>query len=174
MKIIFRLIPQTLSNSGERIAIGRFTPAVEADGVSATANTYGLSPLTCVCSALGYDHSMVSKASTRANRFKKIATLNGLKPKLILVPKTNGSSEIENLTDQLIEAASEANIQTLNFTHYGFVKDKLPTHEIIQVLHSMKKWRALTALKTIIWDIDRRHIEEMKTLEEYMQRNSRV
>jgi len=168
MNIVFRMIPHTLNEKGQRNRITAFTPAIEADGISSTANTFGLSPLSCICGALGYDHHMVGKASTRTNRFAKIATLNCLKPKLFLVPKTSVIQEIESITDNLIEAVDEANIKILNFTHYGFVKDKLPKNEIIQVLHSMKKWRAMSSLKTVIWDIDRRHIEGLKILQAYM------
>ena len=60
-----------------------------------------------------------------------------------------------------------ANVQKLNFTHYGFIKENLLISEIIQVLHSMKKWRELSNLKNIAWNIDGRHIEEIK-LEKYI------
>jgi hypothetical protein len=168
MKIIFRIIAHKLSARGERIRTLQFTPAIEADGISVTANTHWSSPLISVCNSLGYDQRLVSKASTRCNRFNSIATLNSIKPKLLLVPKTKTNSDVEKLTDMLMDSASVANIRTLNFTHYGFIKDNLPTHEIVQVLHSMKKWRGLSNLKNIIWDIDGKHIVEMEKLNEYI------
>ena len=172
MEIVFRIIAHKLSPTGERVRNLQFTPAIEADGISVTANPNWASPLTSICNSMGYDQRLVSKASTRCNRFKSIATLNGVKPKLLLVPRTKTNSDVEQLTDMLIDSASIADIRILNFTHYGFVKDNLPTHEIIQVFHSMKKWRGLCNLKNIIWDIDSRHIVELETLEKYISDNS--
>jgi len=172
MEIIFRIIAHKKSSTGVHARNLQFTPAIEADGISASANANWTSPLTSICSSMGYDQRLVSKAATRCNRFNSIATLNSVKPKLLLVPRTKTNSDVEQLTDMLIDSASIANIRTLNFTHYGFVKENLPTHEIIQVLHSMKKWRGLCNLKNVIWDIDSRHIIELETLEKYISDNS--
>jgi hypothetical protein len=171
MKIIFRIIPHSTSIDYNYAGAFSFTPAVEADGVSATANSYMLSPLTRICTSVGYDHRVVEKATTRVNRFKKIATLNCLSPKLFLVPKTDGESEVTNLSDELMDAVSEAQVRILNFTHYGFIKEKIPTKEIIQVLIAIKRFRSESLLKTVIWDIDRRYVEEMRLLETHISTN---
>lgn len=168
MEIIFRIITHKLSANGEQTRSLQFTPAIEADGISATANTHWTSPLTCVCNSLGYDQRMVDKASTRSNRFNTVATLNSLKPKLLLVPRSTTNSDIEKLTDMLIDSASMADVRILNLTHYGFIKNNLPTNEIAQVIHSIKKWRGVSTLKNIIWDIDSRHIKEIEMLERYI------
>ena len=170
MKIVLRIIHHPTNYKGECMGIFKYTQPVEADGVSATANSCLGSPLNSIISVLNYDREMVGRASKRTNRAQKIATLNCLSPKLFLVPKTDGGCNVnvERIADELMDAVSVTRVQNLNFTHYGFVKEKLPVQEIMEVLKSMSKVRIESSLKTVIWDIDRRHIEEMKRIEKFI------
>lgn len=168
MKIVLRIIHHPTNYKGECMGIFKYTQPVEADGVSVTANSRLGSPLNSIISVLNYDHEMVGRASKRTNRAQQIATLNCLSPKLFLVPKSDGGSNVEKISDELMDAVSEARVQNLNFTHYGFVKEKLPVQEIMEVLKSMNKVRIESSLNTVIWDIDRRHIEEMKRIENFI------
>jgi hypothetical protein len=172
MEIIFRPVAPGTNGAGETMCQSKFVPETTADGISATANMRWPSPLHNVCSAIGYNTNVIGRVAKRAKRCQAIATLNSVIPKLFVVPKTQGDSEVEQLSLELLEAVSEAGVKTLHFTHYSYIKDKLPTKEIVQIIHAVKSFGDKGSLQSIIWDIDARYTEEVRLIERYIAANN--
>lgn len=156
MEIIFRPLPSVNHLS--------FSPSMESDTLTVTANPMPMSPLKIIGSKFSWNQLRVHHAATRVNRFTKVAILRDLKPRLILVPKTTGEKDASNLMDELIEAAELVDSQVLNFTHYGFVQEKLPAVEVESVFRKLLKKKDETTIRVVIMDIDTRHQTEAKDL----------
>jgi hypothetical protein len=156
MEIIFRPLP-----SNHQLV---FSPSIECDTMSVTANPMGASPLKIISSKFNWNQLRVHHAATRANRFSKVAVLRDLKPKLILVPRTQGENDASDLIDEMIMAAEEIHTETINFTHYGYVQKKLPEAEIVSVLRRLAEKNSNTLIRVLIWDIDSRYLEQTRVL----------
>jgi hypothetical protein len=156
MEIIFRPLP-----SRHQLA---FSPALECDTLTVTANLMGMSPLHIISGKFNWNQLRVRHAATRANRFSKVAVLRDLKPKLILVPRTNGRQDASALMDEMLEAAEAIDSEVINFTHYGFVQDRLPKIEVNSVMLKLSEINGKSKIRVVIWDIDSRYIKEINAL----------
>jgi hypothetical protein len=137
-----------------------FSPINGIDGISATANTEGFTPLTSIANSYEWDGNLIRKATHECNAKAQIAIVKQVKPTLLLVPKTKGNSDTEFLIQDLISAINEIKIENLHFTHYSFIQNKLPKNEIKQIFQTFEK-NIQNSLKKVIWDIDRRHKESL-------------
>jgi hypothetical protein len=156
MEIIFRPLP-----SRHQLA---FSPALECDTLTVTANLMGMSPLDIISGKFNWNQLRVRHAATRANRFSKVAVLRDLKPKLILVPRTNGRQDASALMDEMLEAAEAIDSEVINFTHYGFVQDRLPKIEVNSVMLKLSEINGKSKIRVVIWDIDSRYVKEINAL----------
>jgi len=156
MEIIFRPLP-----SRHQLA---FSPALECDTLTVTANLMGMSPLDIISGKFNWNQLRVRHAATRANRFSKVAVLRDLKPKLILVPRTNGRQDASALMDDMLEAAEVIESEVINFTHYGYVQERLPHIEVNSVLLKLSEMSRKTKIRVVIWDIDSRYVKEINAL----------
>jgi hypothetical protein len=156
MEIIFRPLP-----SHHQLA---FSPALECDTLTVTANLMGMSPLHIISSRFNWNQLRVRHAATRANRYTKVAVLRDLKPKLILVPRTKGQQDASALMDEMLEAAEAIESEVINFTHYGFVQERLPQIEVNSVMRKLSEIRRQTKIRVVIWDIDSRNVKEINAL----------
>ena len=134
----------------------------QIQGVSATSNVKGFTPLTAIASYYRWDSRMISKAAEDCNRREEICIINTIEPCLFLVPKTKGDTANTDLITDLLNACEAVKIKTLRFTHYCFVQNDLPDNEVTIILN--KLFTDESTLETIIWDIDSRCLEEMKKL----------
>ena len=163
MEIIFR----PMSHTQDEIVMGQkiwFPESVESDVVSATANASGFTPLTAIARTFDWDREMIVQASMACNERGEVAVLDKLSPKLLLVPKSNGSDPVEFLIKDLIAAANAVKGDVLNFTHFGFVQSKLPQSEIDSILDVMMHPSLKTTLRVTVWDIDFRFRRQMVTM----------
>lgn len=158
MEIIFRPL-QSKNYLG-------YSPSIESDTMTVTANPMGMSPLQVITSKFNWNSLRVHHAATRVNRFSKVAVLRDLKPKLILVPRTRGEKDASELMDDLLEAAELVKSEVLNFTHYGYVQEKLPKIEVESVFKKLSEMRNSTSIRVVIWDIDSRYQAEIKGMYE--------
>jgi hypothetical protein len=158
MEIIFRPLP-----SRHQLA---FSPALECDTLTVTANLMGMSPLDIISGKFNWNQLRVRHAATRANRFSKVAVLRDLKPKLILVPRTNGRQDASALMDEMLEAAEAIDSEVINFTHYGFVQDGLPRIEVESVFKKLLEIKTNSSIRVVIWDIDSRYRTEINGIYE--------
>jgi hypothetical protein len=94
-----------------------FTPINDVDGISATANIEGFTPLISITNAYDWDRELINQASQKCNFNGEIAIIKKVKPTLFLVPKTKGNSDTEFLIEDLISAISKMKIENLHFTH---------------------------------------------------------
>jgi hypothetical protein len=156
MEIIFRPLP-----SRHQLA---FSPALECDTLTVTANLMGMSPLDIISGKFNWNQLRVRHAATRANRFSKVAVLRDLKPKLILVPRTNGRQDASALMDEMLEAAEAIDSEVINFTHYGFVQDRLPKIEVESVFNKLAEIRNKSAIRVLVWDVDARYLAQTKEI----------
>jgi len=157
MEILFRPI----QHDPMEIIMGQaiwFSPINGIDGISATANTEGFTPLTSIANAYDWDRNLINQASQQCNLKQEIAIVKQVMPMLFLVPKTKGDSNTEFLIEDLIHALNEMRIENLHFTHYSFIQNKLPKNEINQIFQTFEK-NIQNSLKKLIWDIDIRHKE---------------
>lgn len=143
-----------------------YYPSIESDTMTVTANPMGMAPLQIIKSKFSWNSLRVHHAATRVNRFTKVAVLRDLKPKLILVPRTTGGKDASGLMDDLLEAAESVQSEVLNFTHYGYVQEKLPAVEIESVLRKLSEIKNKTSIRVVIWDIDSRYQTEIKGMYE--------
>jgi len=159
MEIVFR----PCSHDPMEVIMGQaiwFTPINDVDGISATANIEGFTPLISITNAYDWDRELINQASQKCNFKGEIAILKQVKPILFLVPKTKGNSDTEFLIEDLISAISEMKIENLHFTHYGFVQKSLPIRELDIILHKLQNLHPQEFLKNIVIDVDKRFYEE--------------
>ena len=141
-----------------------YAPSIESDTMTVTANPMGMAPLQIITSKFSWNSLRVHRAATRVNRFSKVAVLQDLKPKLILVPRTTGEKDVSELMDELLEAVESVQSEVLNFTHYGYVQEKLPELEVESVLRKLYAIKNRTSIRVFIWDIDSRYEAEIKDI----------
>jgi hypothetical protein len=159
MEILFRPI----QHDSMEVIMGQviwFTPINGIDGISATANTEGFTPLSSITTAYNWDRNLIRQATQKCNAKSQIVIVEQVKPTLFLVPKTKGNSDTEFLIKDLISAINEMQIENLHFTHYSFIQNKLPKNEINQIFQTFEK-NIQNSLKKVIWDVDRRHKESL-------------
>jgi len=164
VKIIFRPI----QHDPMEIIMGQaiwFVPLNDVDGISATANIEGFTPLTSITNAYDWDRELINQASYKCNSKGENAIINQVKPTLFLVPKTKGNSDTEFLIEDLISAISKMKIENLHFTHYGFVQKNTVSEELKQVLSSFRDLTRDNYLQKVIIDIDERKIKEVMSLD---------
>ncbi|MCX7258960.1 MAG: hypothetical protein NTU46_01250 [Burkholderiales bacterium] len=141
-----------------------FAPSIESDTMTVTANPMGMSPLQIIASKFSWNLLRIHHAATRVNRFAKVAVLRDLKPKLILVPRTTGEKDASELMGELLEAAESVQSEVLNFTHYGYIQEKLPEVEVESVLKKLSEIKNKSSIRVVIWDIDSRYQAEIKEM----------
>ena len=160
MEIIFREMP----HSYDEVVMGHkiwFPESIESDAISATANSEGFTPLTAIARKYDWDRKLVDAASSQCNSRGQIAIINELKPTLLLVPSTKGNGDTDFLINDLVKAANAVSADVLNFTHYGFVQNKLPVNEIEKILDVMMNKSLVSSVRVVVWDIDFRFKNEM-------------
>lgn len=163
MEIIFRAI----SHSRDEIAMGHkiwFPESVESDVISATANSNGFTPLTAIARRYNWGRDLIEAASNQCNSRGEIAVIREVRPTLLLVPSTNGKVETSFLINDLINAANQIKADVLNFTHYGFMQNKLPIIEIKSILKLLLDPDLKSSIRVVVWDIDFRFRREMVDL----------
>ena len=150
-----------------------FSPSIESDTMTVTANPVGMAPLQVIVSKFNWNSLRVHHAATRVNRFAKVAVLRDLKPKLILVPRTNGMKDASQILDELLEAAESINSEVVNFTHYGYIQEKLPRVEVESVMKRFSEIKSNTSIRVVIWDIDSRFQKEIQGMySKFFSRNN--
>ena len=155
MEIIFRPL------KSDRHFVG-FTPSIESDTITATANPGTWSPLEQISCKFNWNRIRVHHAATRVTRFSKLAVLQDLEPKLILVPRTNGDRDVTDMIEDLIEAAESMGSEIINFTHYGYIREFLPKNELESVFKKLSVASKKTSIRVIIFDIDERFKNEIR------------
>lgn len=164
MEILFRPI----QHDPMEIIMGQaiwFSPINGIDGISATANTEGFTPLTSIANSYEWDGNLIRKATHECNAKAQIAIVKQVKPTLLLVPKTKGNSDTEFLIQDLISAINEIKIENLHFTHYGFIQNNCISKEITSVLNSLRTSSHKSNLKKLTIDIDERKIKDVLKIE---------
>lgn len=134
------------------------------DGLSASANSSGFTPLTAIARKYNWNSSLISSAVEECNRRNEIAVIGNIKPLLFLVPRTKGDGDTSYLISDLCSAIINTKIKSLRFTHYCFIQDKFPKSEISAILSCLNESEIANHLDVIYWDIDKRHIESMREL----------
>lgn len=163
MEIIFRPI----QHSFDEVIMGHaiwFRPINGIDAISATANASGFTPLTSIARAFDWQRETIQEAAKQCNDKGEIAVLNYFQPNLFLVPKTKGQSNTLFYITDLLKALNHMRFETLHFTHYGFIQNKLPANEIEKILEVMLNPLTQSTLKQVIWDIDVRQDDKMEYL----------
>ena len=141
-----------------------FPESIESDVISATANSEGFTPLSAIARKYEWDRQLVEAASTQCNSRGQIAIVKEVKPTLLLVPSTKGNGNTEFLIKDLIKAANAVSADVLNFTHFGFVQNKLPVKEVESILNFMMDKSLVSSVRVVVWDIDFRFKNEMVNL----------
>ena len=141
-----------------------FPESIESDVISATANSEGFTPLTAIARKYDWDRQLVEAASAQCNSRGQIAIVKEVKPTLLLVPSTKGNGNTEFLIKDLIKAANAVSADVLNFTHFGFVQNKLPVKEVESILNFMMDKSLVSSVRVVVWDIDFRFKNEMVNL----------
>ncbi len=159
MEIIFRPL------KSDRHFVG-FTPSIESDTITVTANPGTWAPLEQISCKFNWNRIRVHQAATRVTRFSKLAVLQDLEPKLILVPKTSGNEDVSVMIEELIEAAESIGSEIINFTHYGYIREHLPKIELESVFKKLSEANSKTSARVIIFDIDVNYLKEIRNFYE--------
>lgn len=165
MEIIFR----PMANDTRMNPVNRtygYLRSLEADTVSVTANPMPGSPLSIVAEQLNLDRARLHKAAVKSNRYAKIAVLEGMNPRIFLIPKTTGEQDASGVIDSLIENATECKSEVLNFTHYGLISGEVPEAEVISIFKRFADKSTESKIKVIVWDVDARHLQRFRALHE--------
>jgi hypothetical protein len=141
-----------------------FPESIESDVISATANIDGFTPLTAISRKYGWRNDLLTAASAQCNIRNEIAVIKELTPTLLLVPSTKGKGDTDFLIKDLIKATNAVKADVLNFTHFGFIQNKLPIYEIQSILDVLFDENFKSSIRVIIWDIDFRFKKEMKQM----------
>ncbi|MDA1371698.1 MAG: hypothetical protein O2971_13185 [Proteobacteria bacterium] len=163
MEIIFREMPHTY----DEVVMGHklwFPDSIESDVISATANIDGFTPLTAISRRYGWSNDLLTSASAQCNSRNEIAVIKELSPTLLLVPSTKGRGNTDFLIKDLIKAANAVTADVLNFTHFGFIQNRLQNTEIQSILDVLLDEKLQSSIRVIIWDIDFRFKKEMKQM----------
>ena len=132
------------------------------DSISATANSRGFTMLGAIARYYMWDSKIINQATDECNKRNEVCILDNKSISLLLVPKTKGNNSEGSLIMDVIEACKTINSKALRFSHYTFVKEKLPENEIETILSAFL--RPSCSLETVYWDIDSRRIEEMNAI----------
>ena len=135
MEILIRPIYQHSAPAKARCRVG-FRPVEEAELVSATANASSFGPLAQIASGYGWNFAKLKSASKKCNKYQALALIDQ-NPSLVLVPKTNGDSDTAAILKELITVIRESGARVINFTHYGFLNESLPTKEVATFLNAI-------------------------------------
>jgi hypothetical protein len=160
MEIIFREMP----HSYDEVVMGHklwFPESIESDVISATANVNGFTPLNAIARRYSWSTELISSASKQCNSRYEIAVISQLKPTLLLVPSTQGKGDASFLIKDLVSAANAVKTDVLNFTHFGFIQNKLPKNEISTILDYFMNPNVRSSIRVVVWDIDFRFKKEM-------------
>ena len=142
-----------------------FKPIDRLTPISATANWDGFTPLGSIAREFNWNSSILKKAVEECNNKNQIAVVNQVTPLLFLVPKTRGLGQTNFLINDLLNALEETNTKIINFTHFGFVQNKLPRDEVKSILVEMiNRDQKKTCIEKIIIDIDARVENELKSI----------
>jgi hypothetical protein len=164
MEIIFRPMDYDANMNPDHRTLG-YVRSLEADTISVTANPTPGSPLSIVVNKLNLDKARIHKAAVKSNRYSKIAVLESMSPRVILVPKTFGNQDVSELIDEMIESAKECGSEVINFTHYGHIKNEVPEKEVKSIFMRFAKKGPGSGIKVIVWDVDARHIQTFRTIQ---------
>jgi hypothetical protein len=135
MEIVIRPIYQHSVPPRTKRRVG-FIPMEEADIVSATANPSSTGPLFQIASSYGWNFGKLKSASKKCNKYQSLALIDQ-NPSLVLVPRTNGDSDTGVILTELTKVIRESAARVINFTHYGFLNERLPAKEISMFLKSV-------------------------------------
>jgi hypothetical protein len=171
MEIIIRPIYQHSVPPRTKRRVG-FIPIEEADLVSATANPSSSGPLFQIASSYGWNFSKLKSASKKCNKYQSLALIEQ-NPTLILVPRTNGDSDAGVILEELTKVIRESGVRIINFTHYGFLNERLPAMEIATFLKSVIQADFGKASVAFI-DIDSMFYEEFSEMLEKEQHTIRL
>jgi hypothetical protein len=163
MEIIFRPMTYEVNMNREYRTLGYVRP-LEADTISLTANPMPGSPLSMVVDRLNLDKARIHKAAVKSNRHSKIAVLENMNPRIILIPKTTENRDASELIDDLIDSANESGSEVINFTHYGLIKNEVPEREVRSIFERFSKKGAESGIRVIVWDVDARHLQTFRAL----------
>ena len=141
-----------------------FTESSESEVISATSNIDCFTHLTAISRKYGWRDDLLTAASAQCNIRNEIAVIKDLNPTLLLVPSTKGKGDTNFLIKDLIKAANAVKADVLNFTHFGFIQNKLPNNEVQSILDVLFDENFNSSIRVIIWDIDFRFKKEMKQM----------
>jgi hypothetical protein len=150
---------RAVSNTADEILAGHklwFSPVDGCDGISATANAPGFTPLIAVARRLGWDYDLMQSAAHTCNQTNEVAVVRQVTPTLILVPATRGRGDAEALAFDLLGALHASKVQNLHMTHFGFLQGRFPGSEIATVLSMLFKYGPTLPLKRLVVDVDAR------------------
>ncbi len=171
MEIIIRPIYQHSVPPRTKRRVG-FIPMEEVDLVSATANASIEGPLFQIASSYGWNFSKLKSASKKCNKHQTLAIIYQ-NPLLVLVPRTNGDSDAGEILTELTRVIRERDVRVINFTHYGFLNERLPTQEIKTFLTAIDQLDFGKANVAFI-DIDSKFYGEIAEMLERVQHAKNV
>ena len=154
-------------------------PAIQGvDAISATANGKGFTPLTAIARTYGWGREQLEMASAECNQRQEVAVVSALTPCLLLVPKTRGDNgwlpDADRLLIDLLAAATHLQLNSLHFTHFGFLQGRLPEMEMRRILEILLSPSNTPTLSVMYWDIDRRGLNSLINLYKAVARHYRL
>jgi hypothetical protein len=166
MQLIFRV----QKNTDGEIQLGHklsFTVEKYADAISVSANSNGFTPMNAVFRSMELDQNEYESEITACKKENKVIEIDYpyyFNRKIILVPPTRGRTNkydtYEYYTVRILEICNFYKLNTLHFTHYGFLNGGYNLDEVLRVMKTLFHPLAFTTLEKIYFEIDERYSNE--------------
>lgn len=152
-----------------------FHPVDGIETISVTANPNGFTSMNAVCTSLGMTEDVVRRVSTEVNGRYEVAILENYAKRLLVVPRTIEKIRRNRrtcLVTDLLQACKACNVKSLQFTHYGFIQNRL-LHRDVDRLFEVLLNPLIDAQfdMDFVIDADTRVIDEMKHIHNYFAKS---
>jgi len=114
-----------------------------------------------------WDSTILKKYSEECNSQDKVLLIPDLIPKVILVPKTKDTDDLQRtkvLMESFFKEINDAKIETLVFTHFSYITRKVPYKQIIEIYKAFLEASDTSTLKEVVWKVDNSYQKQISDL----------
>jgi hypothetical protein len=117
----------------------------------------------------------INKAISKVNLNNEVCMIDDCQPCLIIVPKTRNNKRTKNsatfsITESL-RLLNSTEVNELYFANFTYIKETFPKNDVEEILKVLLNPLIQIKLKTVIWEIDSRHINTFINILKIIERN---
>ena len=133
------------------------------EAISTTANASGFTTMNAIL-----DENNIQENEALANFVNQSEDIyfleRELSPAIILVPKIYYSGFGSKITKKIIDLCYQKKINTLYFSHFEFIKKKLPVELVSEIIREFRDARLVNHHLNVFFQIDESHKKQMENL----------